>query len=103
MVVTIIIINSHLGNLTRLVISSKNGNATGVANLECHEKCDSFQGIIATIDVVSHEKVIGFRARSPDSKQLGQIVKLPMNVATNRHRSTNRLDIGLLLKNFLCL
>lgn len=43
----------NLGNLSGLVVASENGYALGVSNLEGDEKGDSFDGVVASIDVVA--------------------------------------------------
>ena len=40
------------------MVSSENGYAVTIAELEGYEESDGFNGIVATIDVVAHEQVI---------------------------------------------
>merc|ERR1719188_2477585 len=57
----------------------------------------------AAIDEVAHEQIIRVRAVPAHLKQLHEVVELPMYVATYRHRSVDRLNIGLLEKDLLRL
>lgn len=42
-----------MGDLARLVVTAKDCDAVGVADLESDEKGDGFDGVVATIDVVA--------------------------------------------------
>ena len=66
----------HLGNLPRLVISTENGHTILVAdlkkennnsayrkrerltNLQADEERHSLDGVVSTVDVVSHEQIV---------------------------------------------
>lgn len=43
----------HLGDLARLVVSTEDGDALRIANLEGDEKGDSLDGEVASIDVIT--------------------------------------------------
>ena len=49
----------HLGDLAGFVVSAQNSNAILVAHLEGYKQGDGFHGVVAAIDVVSHEEVVG--------------------------------------------
>jgi len=55
---------------------------------------------MASIDVVSHEQVVGVRQLSPEPEKLPQIMELPMDISANRDGSSNWLDVRFLDKNF---
>lgn len=64
----------HLCNLPGFVIPAQNGDAVPVAKLESDEQCHRFDRIVATIDVVAHEEVVGIRRVAPDAEEFGEIV-----------------------------
>jgi hypothetical protein len=90
---TFIIKAVHLGDLTAFVISSENRNSMSVANFQCDKKRNGLDGEVASIDVISHEEVVGVRCFPTDFKKLDQIMELAMNITTNRYRKRNRLNI----------
>ena len=64
----------YLCNLPRFVVPAKDCYAVPVAKLESDEQRHGFDRIIAAIDVVAHEEVIGIRRISPDAEKLREIV-----------------------------
>lgn len=55
-----------LGDLTRLVVSSDEGNSLGVSHFEGKEQQERFNGRITSVDEISHEEVVRVRALSSD-------------------------------------
>lgn len=64
----------HLRDLSTLVVSSKDRDTIAVAHFERNEKSDGFDTVVAAIDVVSHEEVVGVGAVSSDAEELREIV-----------------------------
>jgi hypothetical protein len=95
--------NLHLCDLTAFVIATKNGDAILVSTLESDQQSDGLDRIVATVDVVTHEEVVGVGALAADTKQLLQIVKLAMNITAHRHRAADGLHVGLLYQNLASL
>lgn len=83
----------HLSNLTTFVVSTQNGDSVAVAHLEADEQRDGLNGIVSTVDVISHEEVVGIRRLASNSEQLDQVVPLSMNITANGHRAMHALDI----------
>lgn len=50
---TLIVESVHLGDLSGLVVSSKDGDALRVSDLESDEQSDSLDGVVASVDVVA--------------------------------------------------
>lgn len=67
------------------MISSEDSNAVLEANLERDKERQSFDGVVASIDIVPHEEVVSVWGLPANFKQLPQIVELTMNVATDRN------------------
>ena len=97
---TFIIESVDLSDLSAFMISSQNGNAIFVPDFKCDQESDGFQTVISSIDIVAHEEIIGFRTISTNTKELGKIVELTMNITANGDRSSDWLHVRLLLKNF---
>ena len=43
----------YLGNLTRFVVTTEDGDTLRVSNLECNQESHSLNGKVATVDVVA--------------------------------------------------
>jgi hypothetical protein len=71
--------------------------------LQCNEKSDCLDRIVATIDIITHKQVISIGWASSYPKELHQVVKLAMNVSAYCHRTLYFLHIWFLRQNFLCL
>lgn len=92
-----------LGDLARLVITTEDGDAVLIADLEGNEQGHSLDRVVTTINVVSHEQVVGVRRIASDAEQLHQVVKLTVNITTDGDRATDRLDVGLLHQDLASL
>ncbi len=58
----------NLGDLPGLVVASEDGDSVLVSEFESNEKCDGLNGIVASVDVITHKKVVGVWRVSPDSE-----------------------------------
>ena len=52
--------------------------------------------MVATVDVVTHEEVVGVRRLAADLKQFHEVVKLAVNIATHCHWTFHFLHVGFL-------
>ncbi len=70
---------------------------------EDHEECKRFDRVVASVDIVAHKNVFCLRDFAPNSEQFEQIRKLSVDVAHQRDRRSDRLNIGFLHENFFNL
>lgn len=98
-----IIESVHLSDLSAFVVSSKDSKSILKADLESDEESNSLDGVVAAIDVVTHEEVVGVGRLTTNLKELSQVVELTVNVTADRDWSTDLLDVRLVNEDFLCL
>lgn len=92
-----------LGDLARLVVASEDGNSFGVSNLERDEEGDRLDRVVTSVDIVSHEEIIGIGVGTANLEQLHKIVKLAVDVPAHRDGAFDRLYVGFSLENLTCL
>jgi len=64
----------HLSDLSRFVVTSKDGDSVPVTNFESYEESDGFDRVVPSINVISHEQVVGIWRISSNAEQFGEIV-----------------------------
>ena len=92
-----------MSDLSAFVVSSKDSKSILKADLESDEESDSLDGVVAAIDVVTHEEVVGVGRLTTNLKELSQVVELTVNVTADRDWSTDLLDVRLVNEDFLGL
>jgi hypothetical protein len=65
------------------VVPAQDKEVFRVLDLVCQQQADGLQRLLATVDVVSKEEVVGLWWEAAILKQAQQIVVLPVNIATN--------------------
>ena len=85
------------------MVAAEDGDALRIADLECDEERDGFDGEVAAIHVVAHEEVVGVRVRSADLEELHQVVELAVDVATDGDGAFHGLHIRFVLQYFASL
>lgn len=65
------------------MIASQQSHVCWISGLQQHEQGKGFQAVVASIDKVPHENIVGAWDFSPCLKQLEQIMELTMDVSTN--------------------
>lgn len=96
---TLVVKAVDLGDLSRLVISSQDGDSLRISDLHCHQVTDGFDRVVASVDVISHEKVVCVRTRAPNLEELHQVVELPVDVTTDGDRDVDRLHVLFVFHN----
>ena len=100
---TLVIEPVDLGDLAGFVVSSQNRDTVLETDLEADQQAHGLDGVVASIDIVSHEQVVGVWGLSAHLEKLHQIVELSMHVTAHRHGAFHFLHIRLLLQNLFRL
>ena len=85
------------------MIAAQDGDPLAEPDFQRDQEGDGLDGVVAPVDVVAHEEVVRVRRLAADLEQLHQVVKLTVDIATNRHRTLDLLHIGLLGQNLFGL
>lgn len=91
------------GDSTSLVVSSQESDAVGILKLEAEEELEGLDGVVATVDEVSHEDVAGVWDLTSLFEKLEKIMELTVDVSANCNWGANRLDVALLDEDLLDL
>jgi len=100
---TLVIKSIDLGDLSALMITTEDGDAAAKPHLESDEESDSLNTVVSSINIVSHEEIVGVWRLSPDPEQLHEVMELSMNISTHCHWTLDCLDIALLGQDLLGL
>ena len=93
----------HLCDLSALVVASQNRNSILEAYFQCNQQSDCLDTVVATIDVVTHEQVVGIGRLTANLEKLTQVVELTMNVTADGDRCTHLLHVWLIDQDFFGL
>ena len=75
----------HLSDLSALVVTPEDRDSVLEAHFEGHEQRHCLDRVIATIDVVAHEKIVRVGRLTTDLEQFAKIVELSMDITANGH------------------
>lgn len=92
----LIVESIDLSDLLRLVVTAQNGDTVGIADLQADEEGDGLNGVVTTIDIVTHEKIIVVGKLTANFEKLIEIVELAVDVTTDGNRGAHRHNIRLL-------
>lgn len=73
----------HLGDLTALVVAAKERHSVGVADLQGQQKEKCLYAVVASVDVVAEEDVVGVGTLAAHFEELLDVVELSMKIAAN--------------------
>jgi hypothetical protein len=63
-----------LGDLARLVVTTEDGHTVAVTELERDEEGHCLDRVVATVNIVAHEEVVGVGRVTADAEQFRQVV-----------------------------
>lgn len=66
-----------------LMVTTENEEVFRILDLVREEKADGFEGLLATVDVVTEEKVVGFRREATVFEETQKIVVLAVDITAN--------------------
>ena len=66
-----------------LVVTAENEEVLGVLDLVCQQKADGLERLLATVDVVTEEEVVGLRRESTVLEETEEVVVLAVNVTAD--------------------
>lgn len=89
----------YLSDLPGLVVSSEDSNSFLKSDFKGNEQSDSFDWVVSSVNVVSHEKIVCLRKEAPDLEKFVEVSKLAMYVSTNSDRYSYCFHIRFLKKN----
>ena len=82
-----------MGNLSGLVVTSENGDSVLKADLKGHKEGHCLDGIVSSVDVVTHEEVVSVWNLSANHKELAQVMELTVDVTTDGHWGDHILHV----------
>ena len=86
----------HHSDISTFMVTSQQDQPIWVPNFQAKQQADSFHRIITSINEISNHDELVVRNTSTNPKHLFHIIKLPMYITCNLHRSINGNDVGLL-------
>eukprot|EP00968_Pinguiococcus_pyrenoidosus_P018168 scaffold1867_cov247-Pinguiococcus_pyrenoidosus.AAC.5 len=93
--------DDYLCDLAGFVVPPQNEHSLREAHFESDEKGHRLDAVVSSIHVVSQKQVVGVRGMPPNAKELHQIVKLAVDVATDGHWRAHGLNVALRAQHVL--
>ena len=75
------------------MVTTQDGDPVSVAHLQCDQECHCLNRVVATVNVVPHEQVVGVGRLAADLEELHKVVELTVHIAANGYRAFDRLNI----------
>jgi cell division protein ZapA (FtsZ GTPase activity inhibitor) len=72
------------------VVTTQDEEVLGVLDLVGKEQADGLQGLLATVDVITEEEVVGLRGESTVFEQTQKVVVLAVNITTDLTKKTEK-------------
>ena len=84
------------------MVTSEDRKSISESDLQTHEQCNCLNRVISSVNIISHEKVIGLRGLPADAEKFFQVMELPVNISADGDWSANNRHVRLLNQNLLC-
>ena len=75
------------------MVASGEVDTFGVPDFEGHEQGDGLDGVVASIDKIAHEEVVGEGHISPNREEFDKIMQLPMDIPADSNRGLDGYGI----------
>jgi len=75
------------------VVTSEDSDSLLKADLEGDEQSDGLDGVVSTIDVVTHEEVVSLGRMATNLEELAQVMELSMDITTDGHWGAHFLHV----------
>ena len=85
------------------MVASKDGESVFEADFQRNEESYSLDRVVATVNIIAHEQVVGVGRLSANLEQLSEVVELSMDVSADGDWSTDLLDVRFVNKDFFSL
>ena len=85
------------------MVATQDSQTIRVARLKSHKQSHCLDGVVASVDVIAHEKVVLFGQATSNAEKLDQVMELAVDVTANGDWRSHFLDVGLVDKNFFGL
>lgn len=71
---TLVVKPIDLGDLPRLVVTPEDGHSISVTEFQGDEQGDRLDRVVASVDVITHEEIVGVGGVASDAEELGEVV-----------------------------
>ena len=75
------------------MVSSEDSDSVLEAHLKGDKQSDGLDGVVATINVVTHEQIVGVGGLATNLEKLAQIVELTVDITTDSHGGAHLLHV----------
>ena len=75
------------------MVSSEDSDSVLEAHLKGDKQSDGLDGVVAAINVVTHEQIVGVRGLATNLEKLAQIVELTVDITTDSHGGAHLLHV----------
>ena len=97
----LIVESINLSDLLAFVISSQDGDSAWVSHLQGDQEGHGLDGVVSSINVISHEEIVVVGKLSSNFEEFFQIIELSMNITANRDWGSHWLNIALVHQDLL--